>query len=366
MIVSTALALLHFLTEADTISARIYHIDHRISAHDCGRLLPYDNISDLTFNTQFTIESLYGGDLQSSDLIIKSVVNLLNEQVTILPNNCTSFREATHCHRNRCNTGFSKKLKSRDNLNLRRKFLHASFGLFLATLHHNIHREIFLPFMALSSIIILFVELLRYNTRGCECLHNFLFFLFGRSLRKHEMEGNFTGAFYYFLGIGLTSYLFSPTAAGLGICQLALADPSASYFGRMTRDVHWSRISDGLYGLGRNKGFLGFAGGALFCLPFNYYIISIANYQLGEILPGGTRNIITASLALGVAGAFADLLVPTPPFTLPKRLFGLTLPPFHIDDNLLVPIVSAYACTKLFHALSWSSNKLILAKYILF
>lgn len=152
----------------------------------------------------------------------------------------------------------------------------------------------------------------------------------------------------------------------LRICQLALADPSASYFGRMTRDVHWSRINDGLYGLGRNKGFLGFAGGSLFCLPFNYYILSIANYHLDEILPGGTKSIALASLALGMAGAFADLLVPTPPFTLPKSLCGLSLPPFHIDDNLVVPIVSAYACTKLFRALGWSIKELFLAKYILF
>jgi len=337
-----------------------------MSARDSVRLLPYDNISDLTSHTQFKFKNIYGGDSNSLDLMKKSSCNLLDEQVITSPSNFTSCQKAATCKKDLCNSGFSKKLKSRDNLNLRRKLLHASFGLFLASLHHNIPREIFLPFMFLSIVIILLVEFLRYNTQGCEFLHNLLFFLFGRSLRKHEMEGNFTGAFYYFLGIGLTSYIFSPTTASLGICQLALADPSASYFGRMTRDVNWSRISDGFFGLGRNKGFLGFAGGSLFCLPFNYYIISIANYQLNENLPGGIKSIMLASLALGVSGAFADLLVPTPPFTLPRSLFGLKLPPFHIDDNLLVPIVSAYVCTKIFHALGWSSRHLILAKYILF
>ena len=63
-----------------------------------------------------------------------------------------------------------------------------------------------------------------------------------------------------------------------------------------------------------------------------------------------------ASLALGVAGAFADLAVPTPTLTLPKRVCGIRVPPFHVDDNFVVPLFSGYACKKIFEALSWSPD----------
>ena len=86
---------------------------------------------------------------------------------------------------------------------------------------------------------------------------------------RHEMEGKFTGSFYYFAGVTASAYLFPKTASTMGIFQLALADPSASYFGKNTRHIYWSRIENGLGGFGRNKGILGFLGGALFCFPFN-------------------------------------------------------------------------------------------------
>lgn len=81
-------------------------------------------------------------------------------------------------------------------------------------------------------------------------------------------------------------------------------------------------------------------------------------------IPGGNTALVIASLALGMAGAFADLAVPTPALTLPKKVLGVRVPPFHLDDNFVVPIVSGYACTKVFSALGWCSN-LQLAQYIL-
>jgi len=57
-----------------------------------------------------------------------------------------------------------------------------------------------------------------------------------------------------------------------------------------------------------------------------------------------------------VAGAFADLAVPTPTLTLPKRVRGVRVPPFHVDDNFVVPIFAGYACKKIFEALQWSAD----------
>jgi len=264
---------------------------------------------------------------------------------------------------------YSKKLKNRNSLNIKRKFTHAGFGFLFAALNHLIPRHKFLPFMTGLSTFTLFMEMMRYR-KGFGWINDVLIFFLGSSLRKHEMEGKFTGSLYYFLGVTCTSYLFPKTAATMGIFQLAIADPSASYFGRNTRHIYWSRIDRGFYGLGRNKGILGFLGGGLACVPLNYYVLRIANWsKLGmtgtglAIIPGGQLALITASIGLGLAGAFADLAVPTPALTLPHKICGITMPPFHVDDNVVVPVVSGFACTKIFQALGWSSS-LELAKYV--
>ena len=125
-------------------------------------------------------------------------------------------------------------------------------------------------------------------------------------------------------------------------------------------------IYSGLGGFGRNKGILGFLGGALFCFPFNYRVLSKATF--GEHVVVTKPSLIVASLALGFAGAFADLAVPTPALTLPKHMFGSTIPvpPLHVDDNFVVPIVSGFAAQKTFDYLGWSSDSMKLAKFILF
>lgn len=260
-------------------------------------------------------------------------------------------------------TQISKKLKNRNHTNLSRKFTHAAFGMFFASLNQFLPRAKFLPGMTVLTSATLLMELLRYH-KYFHWMNDVLHFFLGSSLRKHEMEGKFTGSFYYFAGVTASSYLYPKTAATLGICQLALADPSASYFGQRTRHVYWSRIENGLGGFGRNKGLLGFLGGALFCLPFNYRVLSIARWAAGGV-PGGRLALVAGSLLLGLAGAFADLAVPTPAITMPRKICGVPVPPFHIDDNFVVPIFSGFACTKIFDLLGWDSG-LELAKQIIF
>lgn len=119
--------------------------------------------------------------------------------------------------------------------------MHVNFGLFFASLNHFIPRSKFVPGMAVLTSATLVMELLRYK-KGFGWMNDALHFVLGSSLRKHEMEGKFTGSFYFFLGVTITSALYPTTCATMGICQLALADPSASYFGRQTRHVYWSRI----------------------------------------------------------------------------------------------------------------------------
>lgn len=268
---------------------------------------------------------------------------------------------------NECTGGshveIAKKLKNRNHTNLSRKFTHAGFGIFFACLNQFVPRHKFVPAMAILTASTLVMELLRYR-RGFRWMNVALHFFLGGALRKHEMEGKFTGSFYYFAGVAASAYLFPRTAGTMGICQLALADPSASYFGRRTRHVYWSRIENGLGGLGRNKGILGFLGGAFFCFPFNYRVFKIAKWGKDGI-PGDEAAVVFVSLLLGLAGAFADLAVPTPALTMPKKLLGVPVPPFHVDDNFVVPIFSGWACTKIFDMFGWDES-LELAKFIIF
>ena len=256
----------------------------------------------------------------------------------------------------------AKKLKNRNATNLSRKVTHAAFGIFFACLNQFIPRAKFLPLVSGITAFSLTVELLRYR-KGFGWMNSALHFFLGGALRKHEMEGKFTGSFYYFLGVTVSAYLFPQTAATMGICQLALADPSASFFGRRTRHIYWSRIEGQLGGIGRNKGLLGFLGGALFCFPFNYRVFKIAKWGAAGI-PGGNASLITVSLLLGMAGAFADLAVPTPALVMPKKVLGVPVPPFHVDDNFVVPIFSGWACTKIFELVGWDQG-LKLAEHII-
>lgn len=96
-------------------------------------------------------------------------------------------------------------------------------------------------------------------------------------------------------------------------------------------------------------------------MPFNYRVLSIAKWAT----PQTRTTLAVASLALGLAGAFADLAVPSPVMTLPKRILGRRVPPFHIDDNFVVPIFSAFAAEKVFGALGFPLD-LELAKFVWF
>jgi len=244
----------------------------------------------------------------------------------------------------------AKQLKNRNATNKRRKFMHFTWGILFASLNHFLPRRFYLAFMTFNTGLSLTVELLRYR-KGYDFLNKWLSFFLGKALRKNEMDGKFTGGFYYFSGVTLTSYLFPKPCAILGICQLAVADPTASYFGRMTRHVYWSRIGNGFFGLGRNKGLLGCLGGAICCVPLNYRLISLAVAKKSADVAAQSiakPTVLAISLALGMAGALADLIVPTPALTLPKTIGGVKVPPFHLDDNFVVPVLSGWACVYIF------------------
>ena len=82
-------------------------------------------------------------------------------------------------------------------------------------------------------------------------------------------------------------------------------------------------------------------------------MLSIAKFG-DRIIPKSTIALV--SMALGLAGAFADLAVPTPALMLPPKIWGINLPPLHVDDNFVVPLFSGCACRKLFEAMHWPAD----------
>ena len=120
-----------------------------------------------------------------------------------------------------------------------------------------------------------------------------------------------------------------------------------------------------LLGLGRNKGILGFLGGALACVPINYRILSLAKVGGTMRLPGGRVSILLASVILGMAGSLADLAVPTPALVMPKEIGSVPVPPLHLDDNFVVPLVSGLVGTWMVQAMAWQTN-LQLSPFLLF
>ena len=119
--------------------------------------------------------------------------------------------------------------------------MHAAFGLCFAALNYAVPKSTFVPIMIGVSTWTLMVELLRYR-KEFQWMNDIIFKFVGKGLRKHEMEGKFSGSLYFCLGVTLTAGLYSKPCSTLAICQLALADPSASYFGTKTKHVYWSRI----------------------------------------------------------------------------------------------------------------------------
>ena len=69
---------------------------------------------------------------------------------------------------------------------------------------------------------------------------------------------------------------------------------------------------------------------------------------------------MVVSALVGIAGAFADLAVPTPTLSVPQgaKILGVKVPPFHVDDNFVVPLFTAFCVVRVFEALQLPGLKL--------
>jgi hypothetical protein len=182
----------------------------------------------------------------------------------------------------------AKKLKNRNHTNLRRKMMHCSFGLLFTSLNHLIPKSTFVPAMTVLSSATLLMELLRYQP-GFGWMNDALHWFLGSSLRKHEMEGKFTGPLL-FLCHGHSLIFFKPPRLD---CAPALADRRRRIFDYAAYTGH---IENGLFGGTRILGFRAF-----FVRPLIKHQHRLVWCSEAVV----TQTALLASL-LGL-GAFADL-----------------------------------------------------------
>ena len=125
--------------------------------------------------------------------------------------------------------------------------------------------------------------------------------VFGRMIRRHEVDGDWTGATYILLSVCLTVALFTKPVAIAALAFIMLGDTLAALVGRRYGRLRFGQKS---------------VEGSLACL--------VGTAAVALIVPG-------LPLTVGLFGAFVAAVVEAAPFG--------------IDDNITVPLLSGLSMT---------------------
>lgn len=157
----------------------------------------------------------------------------------------------------------------------------------------------------------------------------------------------YSGTLYFLFGIFITSMLFNRTPAIIGIMCLSSLDPIAALAGSLlSGDISWVRLKNG-------KSIAGFTFGAFTAI----FVIFTLFAQAVDSTQSPADAFATAVL-VGTTGALVELATPTP-----RVILGPKLLPIGIDDNALIPIVSAAMCQWVLH---FSGRSVELATFLFF
>lgn len=163
-------------------------------------------------------------------------------------------------------------------------------------------------------------------------------------IRAHETT-QFAGIAYYTAGVAVTTLVFPKTAATIGILCLALLDPVAALFGSLLQKALPSaRMRNG-------KSAAGFCFSAVAAVVIVATLLLHAQYSTLE----GWDVAAIAGL-VGVAGALTEAAIPSP-----QLVFGPATFPVGLDDNAIIPFVSAAVCAI---ALAWDDHTVHLAPWL--
>lgn len=197
------------------------------------------------------------------------------------------------------NNSFAK----RSQVHLMRRVWHVLTGSVCLLIHVNFSVSIqeWGVLALLIAALGFFVDFKRIKNKNINAIFEKYF---GPLLRKSE-RFSFSGLPFYALGVGITCFAYSESAAILAIMFLIFADPFASIIG----------VYFGKERLLPNKTLQGTIAAFImcFCVTLLYlYVLDIKS-----------PNIIIFSLIVSIFGALSELLSA-----------------FNIDDNLTIPVVS--------------------------
>lgn len=194
------------------------------------------------------------------------------------------------------------ELKSRSDVHLPRKIWHFLGVLFIAYCYHNLSRAHALQTLTTVCAIGIFIDVYRQRSAT---LNAWVQKLAGPIMRDNEKTA-IAGTTYLLIGVLAIVALFPYSVVMLSLLFLAVADPTASYFG-----IRYGR--DRLVGRKTLQGSMA----AFFACTF----ISAAYFYTQNIM---TERLLVVSLLSGFIGAVSEII-----------------PVGDLDDNLVLPVVSS-------------------------
>jgi dolichol kinase len=200
-----------------------------------------------------------------------------------------------------------------DKLQLRRKLQHASSGLLIAYLGQFVLPQ---PIAVTCLAFSLSLYSLLLYLRCIPSVNAFFLQSFGPLLREHERQGAWPGAFWLLLAALFMYSHFDRLIASLAIAYISIGDPIAALTGQL--------FGNSTRFLPRGKSLVGFVCFWLSCFAF---AVSIEPYVEPHSKPSGFYGFSRWQY-MAAAGALAAAVAESLPLQL--------------DDNLIVPITSAF------------------------
>jgi dolichol kinase len=177
---------------------------------------------------------------------------------------------------------------------IKRKIIHLSNSVIPLSYYFFVEDRVMMIWILLS-ITIFFVAVDYFRFR-IGWIQKWFRIFFSSMLRKHELEGNLTGATWAFIGATISVFLFEKDIAVLALLFMSVGDTVAALIGQQ-----YGKIKIG------KKTIEGFAGGLVSCIFISIFFPSVT-----------WINRIAGSLIASL----------------------IELSPIPVDDNLMIPLIS--------------------------
>jgi diacylglycerol kinase (CTP) len=202
------------------------------------------------------------------------------------------------------------KLQSKADLHLARKLWHFFGVVFIAVLFHNLPRTTSLQLITFFTTLVLSIDISR---RHWPPLNRIVIMVFKPFMRDREVNG-ISGNSSLLLGSMVIIFLFPKVIVTLTLLLLAVADPTASYFGVL---------------YGKDKLLRGKSLQGTFAAFFVCTVISGMFYLFNDVM---TERLFIVALLSGMIGAISELL-----------------PIKRWDDNFTFPVLCAIGLQGVFY-----------------